>query len=292
MECNGIITAMVTPMQENQEIDLVATKQLINRLIDKGVHGLFILGTNGEAHVLNHAEKIEFAKFVITEVAGRVPVYVGVGENSTKESVKLAKEMESLGADALSVITPYFEPPTQSELIVHYESIANAVTIPIIIYNMPKKTGVNVDPKTIEKLSKISNIQGVKDSSGNIENMTAYIELTKGHEFSVLSGSDSLILEVLQRGGTGGVSSISNFLTTIMLDIYHYWQIGELELAKQKQLEIEDFRAILKLGTIPSVLKASLSLANIEVGPARLPVQVPNEEKMKKIRQVVESYRQ
>lgn len=290
LECQGIITAMVTPMQSNQEIDLIATRKLVNYLINKEVNGLFILGTNGEAHVLTHDEKITFAEFVINETNGRVPVYVGVGENSTKESVKLAVEMEVLGADALSVITPYFEPPTQDELIAHYEAIANEVNIPIIIYNMPKKTGVNVAPETLKKLSNVKNIIGIKDSSGSLDNMLAYLHVTKDQDFSVLSGSDSLILDLLKQGGKGGVSSISNFLTDIILDIYRYWKHGDFEHAQEKQLEIEDFRGVLKLGTIPTVLKASLNLVNIEVGPTRLPAKYPNEEYMTKIREVVYSY--
>lgn len=290
MEIKGIITAMVTPMDEDQQIDYTAARELVRKLLSKGVDGLFILGTNGEAHALTNEERLAFAKTIVDEVGGRVPVYAGVGENSTAATITLAKEMEKLNVDALSVITPYFIPPSQEELIEHYRRIASAVALPILIYNMPGKTGVNVEPETVQVLADISNLVGIKDSSGNLDNMKRYIACTKGKDFAVLSGSDSLILAVLEAGGAGGVSATSNLITDTIVSIYKYWQAGKLEEAKIAQAAIEPLRVVLKFGTIPSVLKASLNLAGIQVGSPRLPVMVPNEENMEKIKQMVKGY--
>lgn len=290
MRPKGIITAMVTPLDATSKINSVATKKLVNSLIDKQVNGLFILGTNGEFHVLNELEKIRFAEIVVTETNGRVPVYVGTGGNSTDQVISLSKEMTDLGADALSIVTPYFVSPTESELTEHYLTIAEANTAPILLYNIPKNTGINISRKTVETLSKHQNIIGIKDSSGKIENLKEYIEGTKNEEFSVLSGSDSLILEALKLGATGAIAATSNVLTEIDVAIYHYWLDGEVEKAQIMQESIEEFRRILKLGTIPSVLKAALDYQGIEVGQARLPVQPLSSAVLSEVERIMDHY--
>lgn len=292
MELKGIITAMVTPLNQDDQIDAVATKQLINKLIAKGVHGLFILGTNGEFHVLSETEKVEFARIVITEVAGRVPVYVGTGGNSTNEVIELSQQMAELGADALSIITPYFVGLTEEELISHYLTIADNVNVPIILYNIPKNTGINFSAKAVSTLASHQNIIGIKDSSGDLANLTSYIEATKTNQFSVLSGSDSLILSALEVGATGAVAATSNVLTKIDVAIYENWLAGDLAGAEKMQGSIEEFRRILKFGTIPSVLKAAIMAEGVDVGPARLPVKPPKSSDLLEINQVMAAYRQ
>lgn len=291
MDIKGIITAMVTSFDENQKINPVATKQLVNKLIDAGVDGIFILGTNGEFHLLSEDEKVYFAKLVIDEVDNRLPVYVGTGGNSTAEVIELSKKMEALGADALSVITPYFLVPSQKEVINHYKAIANAVNIPIILYNIPKNTGINLDIETVAELSRVSNIAGIKDSSGKIENIQGYVEATKNNDFSVLSGSDSLILKALKLGAKGAIAATSNLITEIDISIYRNFLKGDMEGAEKAQKDIDVFRETLKLGTVPSVLKKSLELSGIPVGPARLPVTEPDDEVVEKIREMLRYYR-
>ena len=291
MEYRGIICAMITPLDKNQNINPQATCKLIDYLIDKGVYGLFILGTNGECHVLTDDEKVEFAKIVINHTNNRVPVFVGTGGNSTREVINLSKRMEDIGASALSIITPYFVAPTQQELILHYKTIADSVSLPIMMYNMPGKTGINIEPESVKELSKVKNIVGIKDSSGNLNNMKAYIELTKEEDFSVFSGSDSLILDVLKAGGQGAVAATANFLAGIDVSIYNNFINGDLEAAQQSQNSIEEFRRVLKLGTIPSVIKKAVVLNGIDVGSARLPVTEPDGDILKEIKQVVENYK-
>lgn len=291
MKYKGIICAMITPLDENQDINLKATRELIDYLIDNGIYGLFILGTNGECHVLTDDEKVEFAKIVIEHTNNRVPVFVGTGGNSTREVISLSKKMEAIGANALSVITPYFVPPTQQELIAHYKAVASAVNLPILMYNMPGKTGINIEPESVRELAKVKNIVGIKDSGGKLENMKAYLEVTKGEDFGVFSGSDSLILDILNAGGQGAVAATANFLAEIDVAIYNNFIKGDLQAAQKAQNSIEELRRILKLGTIPSVIKQTVVLNGIDVGPARLPATQPTGEKFEEIKCVVEAYK-
>ena len=269
---NGIITAMVTPFESSGNIDIKTTEILIEKLIANGVQGIFVLGTNGEFHVIENDMKIKFAKKVVEIVAKRVPVYAGAGGNSTDEVIKLGKHMIAVGVDALSVITPYFVSLKENELYNHYQMIAENLAIPIVLYNIPKNTGINLSFELVSKLSKISNIIGIKDSSGDINNIAGYIDNTSRDEFSVLSGSDSLILKALKIGATGAISATSNLLTTNNVEIYKQFIAGNLDKAEQWQQSLEEFRRILKYASIPSVLKQSLSLSGIEVGVPRLPV--------------------
>lgn len=291
MEVKGLITAMVTPFDTKGKINVQATKQLVNKLIGKKIDGLFILGTNGEFHVLNTKEKLEFAEIVINETAGRVPVYVGTGGNSTNHVIELSKEMSLLGADALSVITPYFVSLTEEEVKRHYQMIADAITIPIMLYNIPKNTGINISLNTVDYLADHENIIGIKDSSGDLANMKGYIEATRDKAFHVLSGSDSLILEGLKIGATGAVAATSNVLSTIDCSIIHHFNQGNIEAAQLSQNSIEEFRRILKLGTIPSVLKEAICLAGIDVGQARLPVGPLSLAYKNEINAVIANYR-
>lgn len=272
MEIKGIITAMVTPFDENQKINETAARQLVDKLISQGVHGLFILGTNGEFHVLSDDEKVEFAKIVIDQAAHRVPVYVGAGACGTQETIRLAQRMEAVGADALSVISPYFIAPTQQELADHYRKVAEAVNIPIIMYNIPKNTGINIEPETVKSLIGVKNIAGIKDSSGNMENMQGYIDAGKGSDFVVLVGSDSKILPALKIGAAGAIAGTSNVIAELDVSIYENYLKGNLEVAEQAQKDIDVLRGVLKLGTVPSVMKRAVTLLGINVGDARYPV--------------------
>ena len=290
MKVKGLITAMVTPFDTNGLINKQATKKLVNKLISKKVDGLFILGTNGEFHVLTTEEKLKFAEIVINETAGRVPVYVGTGGNSTRQVIELSNEMSAIGADVLSIITPYFVSLTDEELTNHYRIIADEVSTPIMLYNIPKNTGMNISFDVVEYLANHEQIIGIKDSSGNIENMKGYIERTKGKSFHVLSGSDSLILDGLKNGTTGAVAATSNILTSIDASIIDYFKKGNLKAAQDSQDSIEDFRRILKLGTIPSVLKEAIRIDGIDVGEARLPVGKLSVTHKKEIAEVIQMY--
>lgn len=290
MKFEGIITPIVTPFNEQQEINYEATQQLIEHLITHGVSGLFILGSNGEFHVMEDEEKICFAQFVIEKVNHRLPVYVGTGGNSTASVIRLSKKIEALGADALSLITPYFLAPNEDELINHYKVIAKEVSCPIILYNIPKCTGINLSERVVSELAKVDNILAIKDSSGNMENMAAYLRAAQGQNFEVLVGSDSKMLEAFQMGASGAVAGTSNLLTDIDVAIYENFKKGDLEKAAYYQNEIEPLRDVLKLGTVPSVLKKAVHLSGIPVGNARFPVCDLSEESTKKIKEMLAYY--
>ena len=290
MKFEGIITPIVTPFDDQQEINYEATEQLIEHLIKHGVSGLFILGSNGEFHVMEDEEKISFAKFVIEKANHRLPVYVGTGGNSTASVIRLSKKIEALGADALSLITPYFLAPNEDELINHYKMIAKEVNIPIILYNIPKCTGINLSEHVVSELAKVENILAIKDSSGNMDNMAAYLRAAQGNDFEVLVGSDSKMLEAFKMGASGAVAGTSNLLTDIDVAVYENFKKGDLEKAAYYQNEIEPLRDVLKLGTAPSVLKKAVHLAGIPVGNARFPVCDLNEESTKKIKEMLAYY--
>jgi 4-hydroxy-tetrahydrodipicolinate synthase len=289
----GIITPIVTPIKRNEKecLNLEAMKQLVDYLIEKGVSGIFPLGSNGEFHVLSNQEKMDFAKAVIEQVNGRVPVYVGTGACSTLETIQLSKQAEALGADVLSVITPYFLKPTDEELIQHYTQVAASVKIPIILYNIPKATGVNISASVLKELSKVDNICGIKDSSGDLDNLKGYIEAVEGTKINVLVGSDSKILAGYQMGATGAIAGTSNLITDTLVGLDQAYRAGEFDKAKKIQQDIEELRKVLPLGTVPSILKRAIEMAGIaEVGPARKPVQEPNEQVENQIRNMLAYY--
>ncbi|MCR0588201.1 dihydrodipicolinate synthase family protein [[Clostridium] innocuum] len=186
--------------------------------------------------------------------------------------------------------TPFLVPLSQQELLQHYEAVADAVNIPIILYNIPKNTGNNIEPQTAAALACHDNIVGIKDSSGNIEQIKQYIELTREMEFAVLSGSDSLILKALKLGAKGAVAATSNLLTDIDVAIIRYFEQGKLAEAQMMQEKIEPLRKVLKLGSIPSVLKATMNMAGIAAGECRKPIIMPNEAVLAEIREMLQYY--
>lgn len=286
----GIIPAMVTPLTSNQQINEKVVSQLVNKLISSGVNGLFALGTNGEFHLLSRNEKIKLAKLIVDEVNGGVPVIVGTGGNSTSEVIELSKVMEDIGADALSVITPFFITPSQEEVINHYKAIAQSTSLPIILYNIPSKTGMNLESDTVVTLAKIPNIVGIKDSSGDFDNIQAYIDATKMEDFFVMCGTDSLILKTLKAGGVGAVAATANVVPKIVVSIYQNWLNGNIQAAEEAQEKLNPLRSSFQYGTIPSVLKKTVELTGIPVGPPKLPVTEVSGDTLEKVKDVVKFY--
>lgn len=289
----GIITPIVTPFHrdEDQSINYEATEKLIDHLIDHGVNGIFILGSNGEFHVVDENEKVEFAKKVIEIVNKRVPVFVGTGCCSTRETVRLSKKMEELGADALSIITPYFLKPTNANLYAHYKAVADSVNIPIVLYNIPKATGCPLDPELVDQLADIENIKAIKDSSGELERIQAYADIAKRKDFELLIGSDSKISYAYGLGATAAVAGTSNVIVDTLVSLDRALRAGESEKAEKLQKDIDVLRGVLKLGTVPSAMKRSVELAGIaEVGPARMPVQELSKEDDEKIIEMLKYY--
>lgn len=289
----GIITPIVTPFMDddNQSIDYVQTEALVNHLIDKGVDGIFILGSNGEFHVIEEFEKLTFAKKVVEVVKGRVPVFAGTGMCSTNETIRLSKAMEKIGVDALSVITPYFIKPTEDELYNHFKLVSESVNIPIVLYNIPKVTGCPITADVLGRLCELENIHAIKDSSGDMANLSAYIEACEGSNVSVLVGSDSKILEAYKLGATGAIAGTSNVITEHIINLDRAFNNNDLELAQKLQEDVDVLRGVLPLGTVPSIMKRSVELAGIaKVGPARRPVSSTTVEVDDKIKKMLAFY--
>ncbi|MGT2948764.1 4-hydroxy-tetrahydrodipicolinate synthase [Streptococcus devriesei] len=290
MKIKGLITAMVTPLDENG-INEAATCRLVNRLIEKGVDGLFILGTNGEFYALSKEEKEKLVALVVKEARGRVPVFAGSGGISTAEVIANSNRFAELGIDAVSIITPFLVALSDRELINHYEQIAHALSLPIILYNIPANTGNNISENVYQKLLEIPSIIAIKDSSGDLQQLKAYIENNYRDDFAVLVGSDSKILAGLQLGADGAVAATSNVLTRTDVGIYNSFMNNELEKALKLQNSIEDFRRLLKLSTVPSVLKYSMNLIGYQVGSPKLPVLPPPAEFHDEIKKILNTYK-
>lgn len=291
MKIEGIIPAIVTPMFEDGTINVPELRNQIRRHIKAGADAVFCLGTNGEAYILDKEEKHKIIEIFVEEAKGKVPVYAGTGCVGTKDTIELSQKAQDLGVDALSVISPYFAAISQNELFEHYSAIAQSTDLPIVLYNMPARTGNNIDYITVEKLTKkYSNIAGIKDSSGNFDNILRYIESTDKDKFSVLSGNDSLILWTLMAGGNGGITAVANILPEIMVSIYKYWKDGDFEKAKEAQDSIRPIRDCFRFGNPNSIIKKATNLIGQPVGPCRKPFHLVSQQAEEEIKKTIETY--
>lgn len=272
MDIKGIIVPILTPMNEDESINESGLRQEVDRLIQSGVHGIFPCGTNGEGFILSHEEKERVISVCVDQAKGRVPVYAGTGCISTRETVELSLRAQEVGADALSIITPSFAAASQEELKSHYQTIAKSVHLPIVLYNIPMRTGNALQPATVEALSHIENIRAVKDSSGSFDTILQYIAVTRYRsDFSVLSGNDALILWTILAGGRGGVAGCANVFPRNMVSIYEQAVAGNLDQAMHAQENIRPLRACFRFGNPNTIIKMAAGLLGYPVGPCRAP---------------------
>lgn len=287
----GIVAAMQTPMHGDGSVNEQEMRRQINRQIEAGVDGVFCLGTNGEFYIMDMEEKIRIMEIFVDETRGRVPVYAGTGCISTKDTIMLSQKAKEIGVDILSVITPYFAALSQEELYYHYAKLADTVDLPIVMYNIPMRTGVAISPDTAGRLAEnFKNIVGIKDSSGNFNNILQYIDVTDSETFSVLSGNDALILWTLLAGGTGGITAIANILPEIMVSIYQNYCKGDIEAAKKAQASIAPIRSCFKYGNPNSIVKRATNLIGQPVGPCREPFGMVTEQADRAIMDVINQY--
>lgn len=293
-DIKGIIVPIVTPMHEDETINTEELRHQVDRQIEAGIHGIFPFGTNGEGYILSGEDKKLVLETVIDQVAGRVPVYAGTGCISTKETIEQCKMAEAAGADVLSVITPNFAKASQHELVVHYTRVAEAVpNMPIVLYNIPARTGNALEPATVAELAHIDNIVGAKDSSGDWDNLKGYIDLTvgAGMEFAVLSGNDALILKALQHGAAGAVAGCANVYPQNMVGIYENWAAGNLEEAERCQEAVAPLRSCFAYGNNNTVIKKAVELLGYPVGPARAPFNYLSDEGIEALKATLEADR-
>jgi 4-hydroxy-tetrahydrodipicolinate synthase len=287
MQIRGIIPPVATPMQANEDLDLPRLKWFLDHLIAEGVHGVFVLGTNSEFYALDEREKQEVFATAAAHVNKRVPVMAGTGAETTREAVRLTKMAEREGVDAVSVITPYFISPTQQEIYDHFRRVAEATSLPVLLYNNPATCGgVKIDVDTVARLAEISNIVGVKDSSGDLQNTNELIRVVPDR-FAVMMGRDTLIYPALIFGARGAVPATGNIAPALLVEIYEAFQRGDQAAAKAAQLRLNPLRIALGLCTAPGGVKAALNLLGRSLGPCRSPVAPLTPEKQEKMKAVL-----
>ena len=284
----GIIPAVITPITAEGKFNAKPMRKLVNHLISGGVHGLFIVGTTGEFYGLTADEKREVFQVVMDETKGRVPVYAGTNGITTRESIALTRIAEECKIDAVSVLTPMFISPSQEQLITHYQAIAASTSLPVLLYNNPPKTGVNLAPATVAKLAEVPNIVSIKDSSGDLTITAEYIRLTRDRDdFTVLMGRDTLIYGALCYGATGSIAACANVAPRLCADIYDKFMAGDLKGSLEAQFTLAPLRIAFTIGTFPAVIKESLEMLGIEAGPCMEPVGPMTPAEREKLRKVL-----
>jgi 4-hydroxy-tetrahydrodipicolinate synthase len=279
MNFGQILTAMVTPFDHNGEVDFNATKTLVNYLIANGSDGLVIAGTTGESPTLTTKEKVDLFKFVVNIVDGRVPVIAGTGSNNTRASISLTSLAEAAGVDGVMLVTPYYNKPSQEGLFQHFKAIAQSTQLPVMLYNIPGRSVVNMTIETIVRLSNINNIVSIKEASGDLDAMAQIISNTPS-DFTLYSGDDGLTLPVLAIGGAGIVSVSSHIIGNEMQEMINSFRNGNVQDAAFSHRNLLPIMKALFAAPNPSPVKAALNMRGINVGDVRLPlVPLNNEEK-------------
>ena len=273
----GAGVAIVTPMKENYEVNYDALETNINYQIDNGTDCIVITGTTGESATLTEQEHVDVIKAAIEFTKHRIPVIAGTGSNSTQTAIELSKEADAAGADGLLVVTPYYNKATQKGLVAHYTAIAEAVNIPIILYNVPGRTGMIIAPETCAELSKIPNIVAVKDATGDISSVAKTAALC-GSSFDIYSGNDDQTLPILSLGGKGVISVTANIIPDEMHDICEAYFNGNHDKARQIQLDILGIFDAMFCDVNPMPVKEAMNILGYGVGPCKLPLVGISEE--------------
>lgn len=284
----GIIASIVTPFNDDQTINVRSLKRLVNYLISKGIHGVFVNSGAGEFATLSSDEKRDLIELVVTEVGGRVPVYAGTGAITTAESIDLARFAERAGADAVSVIAPCSVSLGQKELYSFYRELADSTELPVVLYNHPKVTGVTLTDSLVAKLARVENIVGIKDSSGDFGLTLAYIRHQDDH-FSVFAGVDMFIFAALASGARGSISSTAGVVPEYAVKIYDSVMNKDYDTANRAQNELYPLRKAYSMGSFPSVVKAALNMMGMDVGRPRKPIRPLGEDSKAELRKILEN---
>jgi len=266
-----LLTAMVTPFDDHGALDANRIKKLVDHLIDHGTEGLVVAGTTGESPTLSHEEKLTLFAEVIEASAGRVPVIAGTGSNNTKATIELTKEAEKIGVDGVMLVAPYYNKPNQEGLYQHFKAVSESVHLPVMIYNIPSRSNVNVTADTIVKLSEIDNIVCVKEASGNLDQVAEIIERTPD-DFVVYSGDDGITLPILAIGGYGVISVASHVVGREMAQMIEAYLTGNIKQAADLHRQLLPIMRQLFAQPSPAPTKALLNKIGVEVGDVRLPL--------------------
>lgn len=274
----GAGVAIVTPMKENGDVNFEKLGEILEEQIAEGTDAVIICGTTGESSTMTHEEHLEAIKYTVDKVNKRIPVIAGTGSNCTETAIYLSKEAEQYGADGLLLVTPYYNKATQKGLIAHYTAVANAVKLPIILYNVASRTGCNITPETAAYLAEhVENIVGIKEASGNISQVAQIAALTKG-KMDIYSGNDDQIVPILSLGGKGVISVLSNVAPKYTHEIVAKFMEGEVKESCEMQLAALPLAHALFSEVNPIPVKAAMNLMGKEVGPLRMPLTEMEEE--------------
>lgn len=285
----GAGVAIVTPMHADGSVNYEKLKELIDFQVEGGTDAIIICGTTGESATLNHEEHLNVIRKAIEYTGRRIPVVAGAGSNDTSYSVVLSKEAEAMGADGLLVVTPYYNKTSQRGLVAHYNRIADSVNIPIIAYNVPSRTGTNIQPETLKEMAKHPNIVAVKEASGNIGSV-AKIKALCGDDLDLYSGNDDQIVPLLSLGGIGVISVLSNIMPKQTHDICRLYLDGKVKQSAALQLELLDLINALFMDVNPIPVKEALNLMGMQVGECRMPLFKMTDEQTAKLAAVMKRH--
>lgn len=275
----GCGVALVTPFK-NSEVDYEKLKEIINWHIDNKTDAIVICGTTGESATMTDKERKAVIKFTVETVNNRIPVIAGSGSNNTVYSVELSKYCEEVGVDGLLIVTPYYNKATELGLIKHYEYIANSVDLPIILYNVPGRTGVNISPETVKKLSNIKNIIGIKEASGDISQVAEIARLC-GDDIDIYSGNDDMVVPILSLGGKGVISVVANILPNETHNMVETYLNGDIYQSRKLQLNMNGLINSLFIEVNPIPVKTAMNLMGMDVGKLRLPLTDMTDDNLK-----------
>lgn len=278
----GVLPAIITPFTKDNKVDKQGLQQNIGFLIENGVSGIVPCGTTGESATLSikeHESVIEIAVDCST-----VPVVAGTGSNNTSEAVELTKFASDAGADAALLITPYYNKPNDRGMLAHFKTVANKVDIPLILYNVPSRTGINLKPEIVAELAKESNIVGVKEASGNLDQVTRIIEMTQDEDFVVLSGDDGLTVPIMALGGVGVISVVANVAPELTVSMVEAFRNGDMEKARKLHITLAPLIRAVFLETNPIPIKKAVELIGLSAGHLRLPLAPISEDNERKLK--------
>lgn len=286
MRLEGTITALVTPFID-QQLDEAGLIQNIRRQIAAGVNGILLLGTTGEASTLSHNERERVIAMAVAEAKGKVTIWVGTGSYCTRQTIENTLKAKALGADGALVVTPYYSKPTQEGIYRHFEALTAAVDIPILVYNIPGRSSINIEPATLLRMAALSNIVGVKESSGNIQQASEFLHAVQSRypHFKVFSGDDALILPMMALGAVGIVSVVSNLLPEQIVALANAALRGDFQRARDMHFQLQPFIKVAFIETNPVPIKTAMSLCGMPAGGCRLPLYQMSAENLNALRQ-------
>lgn len=285
---SGVVPPIVTPVDEEERVDEEGLRRVVEHVIAGGVHGILVLGTNGEFFGLGEDEQRRAVSIAVDQARGSIPVYMGIGGMTTKSCIQSARIAEELKAQAITVLPPMFLTLTEDEMYRHFAAIAASTQLPLLLYNSPERVGNNISAALLERLADIPNIVGIKDSSGDFTLTAEYIRRTRSKGFQVMAGRDMMILASLVYGAVGCVASTANIVPKLVVDIYNKFISGDLVGALEAQYKLNPLRLAYNLGSFPVVSKDAMNLLGLQVGKSIKPLDGCTEQNLEKLKRIME----